>query len=215
MKLSTSILGLLLLTSACSLFAKEYKLGEDYFSLNKKVSKVQKITEYFSFYCPACFGQEKFMKSLKASLDDPNSFSKNHVTKMPGRDEEQETMLSQALIVAQLLNVEDKVVDAIFNNIHIKKNNLVTPSSMRAIFIANGIDGQKFDKAFSSFKVKMEANRMANNTEEIRNKGFSSVPTLVINNNYIPNTRSVKSFEEYQALVKYLLTLNKPMNEPQ
>ena len=212
MRLSSAIaaiFGLLLLTYTGTALAKDYKQGEDYFSLGQKVSKVQKITEYFSFYCPACFGQETFMKSLRASLNNPEAFTKNHVTKMPGRNEEQETMLSQALITAKLLKVEDKVADAIFNRIHVNKGNFDNVESIKAIFVVNGVDEQAFSKTFSSFKVKMEAKRMAKNTASLRDKGYSAVPTLVINNNYIPNTRSVKSFEQYQALVEHLLTLNK------
>ena len=198
----------ILLVSATA-WAKDYKVGEDYFELDNKVSKTQQITEYFSFYCPACFRQEPFMKTLKATLPTANAFSKNHVTNMPGRDEATETLLSQALITAKLLDVEQPVVDAIFQQIHVSRSNMASIADIKALFTKQGIDGKKFDKTFNSFKVKVEAKRMAANTQKLRDKGYGSVPTLVINNNYVPNIRSIKTLDEYKALIRYLLTLNK------
>ena len=198
----------ILLVSATA-WAKDYKVGEDYFELDNKVSKTQQITEYFSFYCPACFRQEPFMKTLKATLPTANAFSKNHVTNMPGRDEATETLLSQALITAKLLHVEQPVVDAIFQQIHVSRGNMASIADIKALFTKQGIDGKKFDKTFNSFKVKVEAKRMAANTQKLRDKGYGSVPTLVINNNYVPNIRSIKTLDEYKALIRYLLTLNK------
>jgi len=206
MRYFTSTLILLLLYTG-SLCAKEFKQGEDYFSLGNEVSKIQQITEYFSFYCPACFRQEPFMKSVKSSLANPDKFTKNHVTKMPGRDPKVETLLSQALITAKLLKVEAPVTEAIFNYIHVSKANFDTAKDIKNLFVLQGINAQDFDKTFASFKVKMEAKRMAANTKKLRAKGYSAVPTLVINNNFIPNTKSVKSYEQYQELVQHLLTL--------
>lgn len=204
--ITTSLFTLLVSTTA---WAKDYKVGEDYFELNNKVSKTQQITEYFSFYCPACFRQEPFMKTLKATLPTANAFSKNHVTNMPGRDEATETLLSQALITAKLLDVEQPVVDAIFQQIHVSRSNMASIADIKALFTKQGIDSKQFDKTFNSFKVKVEAKRMAANTQKLRDKGYGSVPTLVVNNNYVPNIRSIKTLDEYKALIRYLLTLNK------
>lgn len=204
--ITTSLFTLLVSTTA---WTKDYKVGEDYFELNNKISKTQQITEYFSFYCPACFRQEPFMKTLKATLPTANAFSKNHVTNMPGRDEATETLLSQALITAKLLDVEQPVVDAIFQQIHVSRSNMASIADIKALFTKQGIDSKQFDKTFNSFKVKVEAKRMAANTQKLREKGYGSVPTLVVNNNYVPNIRSIKTLDEYKALIRYLLTLNK------
>lgn len=209
MRLLNIKLGLLfILAFTGSVLAKEYKLGEDYFALGNDVSKAQQITEYFSFYCPACFRQEPLMKSIKASMAQADGFSKNHVTKMPGRDEATETLLSQALIAARLLNVEQPIVDAIFQRIHVARQPFDSVNEIEALFVKQGVSADKFEKTFNSFKVKMEAKRMASNTQKLRNKGYNSVPTLVINNNYIPNIKSIKTIDEYTKLVNHLLTLS-------
>ena len=207
MKALATTLGLLfLLLQSGALFANSFKQGEHYFSLDKEVSKTQQITEYFSFYCPACFRQEPFMKQLKGSLSNPKNFKKVHVTAMPGRNIDSETMLSKALATARLLKIEEQINGAIFNYIHVNRANFDTVKDVKNVFLLQGVDSDTFDKTFASFKVSMEAKRMASNTQKLRDKGYTSVPTLVINNNYIPNVRSIKSMQEYEDLVQYLLT---------
>lgn len=209
MRLSTSHLGLLLiLLFTGSLWAKDYKQGEDYFALGNEVSKVQQITEYFSFYCPACFRQEPFMKSIKSSLQSPEAFTKVHVTKMPGRDEASETLLSKALVTARLLKVEQPIVDVIFQKIHTARKQFNSIQDVKQLFTAQGIEGKEFEKVFNSFKVRVEAKRMATRTQKLRDKGYQSVPTLVINNNFIPNIKSIKTLDEYTQLINHLLTLS-------
>lgn len=204
----TLIISLLFLSYTGTLLAKDYEAGKDYFELGNDVSKIQQITEYFSFYCPACFRQEPFMKSIKASLAEGQTFNKNHVSSMPGRDENVQLLLSQALITAKLLNVEQRIVDAIFNYIHVSKANFTDAKDIKNLFLLNNVDSKAFDKTFFSFKVKTEAKRMAANARKLREKGYSAVPTLVINNNYIPNIKSIKTLDEYQKLISYLLTQN-------
>ena len=196
---------LLLLIGSAPTIAANFKQGEHYFSLNKEVSKTQQITEYFSFYCPACFRQEPFMKELKALLPEPKSFKKVHVDAMPGRVIEREHMLSKALATARILNVEEKVNAAIFNYIHVNKADFTTDKDIRNLFVLAGITKEAFDKTYNSFKVKMEAKKMSGQTKKLRNKGYSSVPTIVINNNYIPNIKSITSMQEYKDLVQHLL----------
>lgn len=206
MKYLAATLGaLLLLLQSTNLLASNFKQGEHYFALDKEVSKVQQITEYFSFYCPACFRQEPFMNQLKSKLPNKENFKKNHVTAMPGRDVESETMLSKALATARLLKIEEQINGAIFNYIHVNRANFDNVKDVKNLFLLQGIDSATFDKTFASFKVNMEAKRMASNTQKLRDKGYTSVPTIVINNNYIPNIRSIKSMQEYEDLVQYLL----------
>lgn len=210
MRLPHSTFGILItFIFASSVWAKDFELGKDYFALDNEVSKVQQITEYFSFYCPACFRQEPFMKTVKSSLQDTNAFTKNHVTKMPGRNQESEAILSKALITAKLLNVEQPIVDAIFQQIHVSKNQLHSLDDVKGLFLKQGISSAQFNKTFNSFKVKMEAKRMAANTKKLREKGYNSVPTLVINNNFVPNLKSIKTLDEYNQLIAHLLTLTK------
>ncbi len=69
----------------------------------------------------------------------------------------------------------------------------------------NGVEGDKFDKAFTSFSVNTQSKKMQNKTKALRQQGFSGVPTLIINGKYKPVTDEIKSMDEYRKLISYLL----------
>ena len=70
----------------------------------------------------------------------------------------------------------------------------------------NGVAYNDFDNTFNSFKDMGEAKKMQSNTNKLRKAGFGSVPLLLINNKYIPNTKNLKSMGEYRSLIKYLIS---------
>lgn len=188
-----------------SAYSMEFVEGEHYLEIKGTLTKNKEITEFFSFYCPACFRQEPFMNDLKASMPEGATFKKNHVSGMPGRNPEIEQLLTKALITAKHLKVESVLVPAIFDTIHLNRSNFNSAKDIKKLFEANGVDGDKFDKTFSSFAVKANAKKMHRNTDNIRRQGFSGVPTLIVNGKYKPLTNNLKSMQEYKALVMYLL----------
>jgi thiol:disulfide interchange protein DsbA len=183
----------------------EFTEGEDYLKISGNLTEKKEITEFFSFYCPACLKQEPFMNDLKASIPDDAIFKKNHVDGMPGRNLNIEHLLTKALITAEYLKVESKLVPAIFNYIHLNKANFNNEKDVKNLFVVNGVDGEKFDKVFSSFSVNAQAKKMQRKTLNIRSLGFTGVPTLIVNGKYKPLTKNIKTMQEYKELVLFLL----------
>lgn len=188
-----------------SVFAEPFEEGKHYSVVTGPQSQEPTITEYFSFYCPACYRQEPFMKKLNSMLPEGRSLEKVHVTGMPGRDVKSEELLTQALVVASKLNLEQQVVQAIFNQIHVNKAQTFEPEDLVEIFVQHGADRQKVEKTLKSFAVKGQSKKMAKRVKAVREQGYSAVPTLIINNKFVPNVRSITSMQEYEALVKFLL----------
>lgn len=199
------VITLVCLMPLLSLQAADFKEGTHFVEIDGEVTKKREVTEFFSFYCPACFRQEPFMNDLKISLPAGVTFKKNHVDGMPGRDLAIEQLLTKALIAAKYLKIDDKVVPALFNTIHVDKSSFTTIDEIKRVFVSNGIDGKKFDNVFESFGVNAQAKKMQKNTQNIRNQGFTAVPTLVINGKYLPLTKNLTSLDEYKALVLFLL----------
>ena len=184
----------------------QFEAGVHYVEVDGTQSKTPQVTEFFSFYCPACYRSEPFMAEIKTMLPEPSAFNKVHVDGMPGRNVDIEHELTKALIAAELLNVEDKVVAAIFKYIHQGRANFSTAKDVKNLFVLHGVNGKEFDRVIKSFKVKATANKMRKDTEAIRKQGHSSVPTLIINNKYKPDVKQISSMAEYKALVAFLLT---------
>ena len=165
----------------------------DYYQIIKgELTEQKEITEFFSFYCPACFRQESMMLEIAADLPEGATFKKNHVDGMPGRDLPMEQALTKALITAKALKIKDKMVPAIFNYIHVNKANFSSEKDIKNLFVINGTDANRFDSTFNSFSVNMAAKKMQKNTADIRKQGFSAVPTLIINGKYKPLTNKIK-----------------------
>jgi thiol:disulfide interchange protein DsbA len=207
---SNTITALFLLISSIIAFTAQaddsrFKLGEHYVEVKGEQTSTPQVTEFFSFYCPHCYNSESFMHKVRDLLPEPAQFTKIHVDSMPGRNTDVEHMLTKALVTAKLLNIEDKMVQSIFTYIHKNKADFSTQKDIKNLFLLNGVNSEKFDKTFGSFKVNMEANTMRKKTEAIRKQGFGSVPTLIINGKYKPNTKGLKSMDEYLEIVKYLL----------
>ena len=185
--------------------AVEFTEGDNYIEIKGEVTKNKEITEFFSFFCPHCFKQEPFMKQIVSFLPKDASFKKNHVDAMPGQNIEIERALTKALVVADILKIQEVMIPAIFKYVHISRAKFSSIKDIRNLFLINGVDGKKFDKTFSSFSVNAQFNKMQKKTELLRSQGIGSVPTLIINGKYKPVTDNIKSMEEYKNLILFLL----------
>ncbi|WP_340679549.1 thiol:disulfide interchange protein DsbA/DsbL [Paraglaciecola sp.] len=182
-----------------------FEKDEHYQVIAGELSQNKEVTEYFSFYCSHCFRQETLIQNMLASLPVGTKFSKNHVDSMPGRNIGIEHVLTKALIVSELLQVEEKIVPAIFNYIHVNKASFDSPADVKNIFLMNGIDAQSYDKTFASFTVNTQFKKMQQQTAAIRKQGIGTVPTVIVNGKYRVLTNSLKGEGEFLELVSFLL----------
>lgn len=186
---------------ALSAHAAQFEQGTHYTVLDNEKSAAPKVTEYFSFYCPHCYKFEPVMDNLKASLPDNAKFEKVHVAFM-GAKMAVPMAKSYATMVA--LDAEKVMVPAMFKQIHELRRAPQDEQALRQIFIDNGIDAEKFDAAYNSFVV----NSMQRGFDkQFAQSTLTGVPGVIVNNKYIVKADKIRSFEEYNQLVNYLLTL--------
>lgn len=196
----------MLISATVTVQATEFTPGDYYIEIDAAATKERQVSEYFSFFCPHCFKQEPLMQELATSLPPGTKFIKHHVDGMPRQKPEIEHALSKALASAEILKVEDKMVAAIFDHVHVKRQTFDSIADIRALFLANDIGADDFDKAFASFTVNTRFAQMQANTEALRRQGINGVPTLIINGRYKPVLDKIKSNDEYKALIAFLLS---------
>ncbi|MGR5305919.1 thiol:disulfide interchange protein DsbA/DsbL [Vibrio mediterranei] len=184
-----------------SVHAAKFEQGTHYKVLDVKKSATPKVTEFFSFYCPHCYKFESVVENLKPALADGVKFEKVHVAFM-GNDMAVPMAKSYATMVA--LKVEDKMVPAMFNQIHEIGKRPVDEQELKQIFVSNGIDGKAFDSAYNSFVVNSIQKKF---DKQFDASTLTGVPGVLVNNKYIVQPTGIKSYEEYNELVNYLLTL--------
>lgn len=214
-KIFASFLVALLLPIAANAFnfVERYTEGEQYTKVSDKLSKKPEVREYFSYYCPACMRFESFIGNVKKNLPEGVSFERNHVDFLQFASPDIQFLITKGLATAQQLKVEEKISAAIFNYLQIQRGAITEEKDIRNIFVLNGVDGAAFDKAFKSFAVNSRAKLMKKyQTELVRKRALTGVPTVVVNGKYRINTNKLdrKNFEQdYMNLVKFLTELDK------
>ncbi|GGZ15433.1 MULTISPECIES: thiol:disulfide interchange protein DsbA/DsbL [Shewanella] len=192
---------LLLLPLAAN--ATEFKEGVNYKIISDKPASVKpNLTEYFSFYCPHCYHFSKtFLPKLKADMPKDMTFKQIHV-EFIGR--EMGVVMSRAWAISELLNVSDKIEPALFAAIHEKHQRFTSMEDVKQFFVAEGVDAKEFEAAANSFMVNSMVASMKRSTENAKIEG---VPALVVNEKYLIDTASLKSFEQLAEIIKYLSKL--------
>lgn len=200
-----------LLAFSITACAEKYTEGKQYTQVSETASKSAEVREYFSFYCPHCLRFEPFMESIKKDLPDGVKFERNHVDFLRAASPEVQGMLSKAVVVAKQLDMETKLVGAIFNYLQIQRAVITSEKDIRNIFVLNGADGDKFDKLMKSFSVNAKAKSMKKHQDTMSKSGaLKAVPTIIVNNKYRINTQALDkaNFEQdYKDLIDYLVTL--------
>jgi len=181
--------------------AAQFEEGTHYQVLDVDKAKKPTVTEFFSFYCPHCFKFEAVVENLKPSLPENASFEKVHVAFM-GSNMAIPMAKSYATMIA--LDVEKKMVPTMFSQIHQLRKAPKNEEALRQIFLDNGVDAKKFDAAYNSFAVNSMQKRF---DKQFEASTLTGVPGVLVNNKYIVKPDNIKSYDEYNQLVNYLLTL--------
>jgi len=201
-----------LLAFSITACAEQYTEGKQYNKVSETASKKNEVREYFSIYCGHCFKFEPFMHTVKNSLPEGVSFERNHVDFLRAASPKIQQMISKAVVVAEQLGDDDKLIGALFNYIHVQRAVITSEKDVRNIFVLNGADGDKFDKLMKSFSVNSQAKMMKKYQDTMSEKrALTGVPTIIVNGKYKINNAELdkNNFEQdYQNLVKYLISLD-------
>ena len=181
--------------------AAQFNEGEHYKVLDLEASNKPVVTEFFSFYCPHCNSFEPIIQQLKKQLPEGVKLQKNHVSFMGGN---MGPSMSKAFATMVALKIEDKMVPVMFNRIHNLRKAPRDDAELRQIFLDEGVDEKKFDSAFKGFAVDSMVRRM---DKQFEDSGLTGVPAVIVNNKYLVQAQSIKTMDEYFALVNYLLEL--------
>lgn len=182
-----------------SVQAAKFSEGDHYKVLDLPKSGNPVVTEFFSFFCPHCYGFEPIIKQLKTTLPDNAKLQKNHVSFMGGP---MGNSMSKAYATSVVLNIEDKMMPVLFKRIHDLQKPPRNDEELRQIFLDEGVSAEDFDGAYNSFAVNSMVNRA---NKAFQDSGLTGVPAVIVNNKYLVKTGKLKSNNEYFELVNFLL----------
>ncbi|NUF28248.1 DsbA family protein [Gilliamella sp. ESL0254] len=155
------------------------ELGKQYAALPTNPSPDKEVIEFFSFNCPSCFRfeiQNNGSQTISKALPEGFKFKRYHLENFGLLAKE----LSQAWAVANVLGIQDKASDALYNAVQ-KDKTIKTADDIKAVFEKLGISAEVYDKTKDSFLVKAF---MAQQSDAIREMKPESIPTVIVNRKF-------------------------------
>ncbi len=170
----------LLPVAACQAQDDKYLEGVHYEVLPQVVrtanaNKIE-VNELFSYHCSHCYNFQSQVHAWRDSLADDVDFQRTHVVWNSGME-----VYARAYYSALTLDVFGLLHTAIFETIHLRKQAVRSEDDVRDLFVAQGVDGERFERTFNSFGITSMLNQGKARARAYRSKG---TPEMVVNGKY-------------------------------
>ena len=170
----------LLPVAACQAQDDKYLEGIHYEVLPQVVrtanAKKIEVNELFSYHCSHCYNFQSQVHAWRDSLADDVDFQRTHVVWNSGME-----VYARAYYSALTLDVFGPLHTAIFETIHLRKQAVRSEDDVRDLFVAQGVDGERFERTFNSFGITSMLNQGKARARAYRSKG---TPEMVVNGKY-------------------------------
>lgn len=180
----------------------EFQEGTHYRRLDTPVSTstVDKIevVELFWYGCPHCYSLESVIDRWLEE-DKPENAEFVRIPAVLNRNWE---LGARAFYTAKELGVLDKIHSPLMNAIHAEGRPMRNEADLAEFFTEQGVDKEAFHKAYNSFAVETKLRRAQ---QLVRSYGVHSVPSFVINGQYVVNTSMAGSQERLFEIINYLI----------
>jgi protein dithiol oxidoreductase (disulfide-forming) len=196
------LLVVLLLLPALA-FAETFVVGKDFeviTGVNEPASTDKiLVTEFFSYGCPWCYSIEPALSEWVKQHDKMVEFKR-----IPVVFNKEWIYYAKAFYAADLLGDNAKFTPLLFKAIQTDKRQLNSNQAMIDFFIAEGIDKDTAESAFTnSTTVDMNVNEGNVIMGQMR---INAVPAVVINNRYKTDLQMAQGQERFFKVLDYLLT---------
>lgn len=180
---------LILLTLTALLFSAQacsvelWEEGKHYKVIAEEATEKKEILEFFSYWCPHCYNFEPLVAQIKQKMGDDVTFKKVHVNFMRFASPEVQDEATKALMIGRMLDKEVELNQAIFKNIHVQRAPVTGLEDLKNLFIVNGIDAEKVEKAANSFSINSQVKKNNQLVKQYR-RHVSGVPNFIVNGKY-------------------------------
>jgi thiol:disulfide interchange protein DsbA len=155
------------------------------------------VVEFFAYSCGHCYNFEPLLQQWKKQLpDDVELQASPAVWSAPMEPH------ARAFYTAQALGVLDSLHGALFSAMHVDRKRLTNEDEIRAVFVANGVDAEAFDKAYTSFGVGSQVRQA---TARAKGARISGTPEMMIAGKYRVTTRKAGSQANMLKIADYLI----------
>lgn len=182
-------------------FAETFVAGKDYeviSSNNAPASKKVSVTEFFSYGCPWCYRIEPSLNRWVKEQDTNIQFSR-----IPVVFNKEWTYYAKAYYAADLLGIGTKFNPLLFKAIQTDKRSLNSDQAMIDFFIADGVDQETAESAFThSTTIDMKVNEGNVIMSQLH---VSAVPAIVVNHLYKTDLQMAQGEERLFKILDFLI----------
>lgn len=187
-----------------------YQAGKDYELISPALrtatdGKIE-VLEFFWYGCSHCYNLEPMISQWKQGLGDDVQFRPS-----PAVWNEPMELQAKAFYAAEVLGVLDVVHMALFQAMNEERKRLGSADEIRAVFVANGVSPEDFDRAFNSFGVGSQARQAAARQRAAK---IIKIPELVVAGKYRVSARFVGSHANSLKVASYLIDRERAAANP-
>jgi thiol:disulfide interchange protein DsbA len=175
---------------------KDYEVMKSPQPTSAPAGKIE-VIEFFWYGCPHCYAFEPTLEAWAKRDADKIDFKR-----IPVAFRDDFIPHSKLYYAVSALGLSEKVTPAIFNEIHVKKDYLLTPQAQAAFLATQGVDQKKFMDAYNSFSVQGEVKQAA---DAMKNYNIDGVPTIVVAGKYKTGPSYTNSLEGTAQVLDYLV----------
>ncbi|MEZ5570659.1 MAG: thiol:disulfide interchange protein DsbA/DsbL [Halioglobus sp.] len=181
--------------------ATTYEAGTDYDVITPPVraidtSKIE-VAEFFWYGCSHCFHFEPILEAWKKTLPADVSFRG-----IPAVWQEKMVLHAKAYYTAEALGVLDTMHPVLFNAMNVDRKPLASQQEIAALFVANGVSEDDFNKMFESFGVKMQVEQAISLAKAAQ---ITGTPALMVSGKYHVSGRKAGTQADMLKVVDYLI----------
>ena len=178
-----------------------YVAGVDYDLITPPVRGIDadniEVTEFFWYGCGHCYTFEPMLEQWKKIQPDDVSFRG-----IPAVWAEKMELHAKAYYAADTLGVLDTMNSVIFQAMNVDNNPLASQADIAALFVANGVSEDDFNKAFNSFGVSSQVRQ---GIAIAKSAQIAGTPALMVNGKYNVSTRKAGSQADMLKVVDFLV----------
>ncbi|SAL69490.1 DSBA oxidoreductase [Caballeronia choica] len=155
------------------------------------------VIEFFWYGCPHCNEFEPYLEAWVKKQGPDVVFKR-----VPVAFRDDFIPHSKMYHALDALGVAEKVTPAVFHEIHVKKNYLLTPQAQADFLATQGVDKKKYMEAYNSFSTQSAIQRDSKLMQDYKIDG---VPTLVVQGKYETGPAATNSLPGTTQVLDYLV----------
>jgi len=181
--------------------ATTYEAGKDYDVITPPLRTVEgdkiEVAEFFWYGCSHCFHFEPILEEWKKTLPADVAFRG-----IPAVWQDRMVLHAKAFYTAEALGVLDTMHPVLFNAMNVDRKPLASQQEIAALFTANGVSEEEFNKTFESFGVSMQVEQAV---AAAKSAHITGTPALMVAGKYHVSGRKAGTQADMLKVVDYLV----------